>query len=99
MQKRDFSFLSDDFYNEKKESFFTKESINKFKIKVKKNFFVGFGFGLMVASIAFWIFGGNDTKDVVSLESKYTDAKLIERAKELGMIFPNEQISGEEIND
>lgn len=67
--------------------------------KIRKNFFIGFGFGLMIASIAFWIFSDNKViKSSNDLTEKYTDAKIIEKAKTLGMIFP-EEIIGEEVSN
>ena len=65
-------------------------NIDNLKNKIKRNFFMGFGFGLMVAATAFWLFGSDNKEDAMSLESKYTDAKIIEKAKELGMFFPEE---------
>ena len=71
----------------------SKPDLNTLRRKVRKNFFVGFGAGLMVAAAAFFIFKPSDEPNIVSEQTEeLTKEKIIQEAKVLGMEFPEDKI-------
>lgn len=80
--------LQDEEVNAKKINF----SFENFKNKLKRNFFAGFGIGLVVAALAFFLFQPLTKEEIKNIKDKkveeMSNAEIIERAKALGMEFP-----------
>lgn len=76
--------------NDAKKEFST-ESIKR---KIRNNFFAGFGIGLIVAAAAFYIFQPATKEELIKKNNKEVEemknSEIVERAKKLGMEFPNE---------
>lgn len=70
----------------------SKTDWNKLRRKVKTNFFVGFGCGLIVSAAILFIFKPEETvvlDDEQVLEMQKED--IIKEAKVLGMVFPEDK--------
>lgn len=90
----------DDIYEYKKSDFDVideKESKSfKWRRKIKKSFFAGFGCGLMVIAIVLYFFRpmttvvekGPEIEEPKVIE--LTDEQIIDKAKTLGMVMPSE---------
>lgn len=66
----------------------------EFRKKLKRNFFAGFGLGLILAAAALWLFQPKtqieEQKEKEKIASDMRNAEIIEAAKSLGMVFPEE---------
>jgi len=76
---------------------YNKEKFKVLRKRVKHNFFVGFGLGLLVAAFGMFIFKPRPTKTVVT--KSMTPAQVIEVAKKYGMKFENEEQQEGQKND
>ena len=66
----------------------SKPDLNTLRKKVRKNFFVGFGAGLMVAAAAFFIFKPADEPNIVSEQTEeLTKEKINSNNKNIAVNF------------
>lgn len=74
----------------------SKTDFNTLRRKIRQNFFVGFGAGLIIAAGAFYLFRPQENPNIISQEnqvSEMTKEEIIKEAKILGMEFPMDKLN------